>query len=254
MYRFALSPRWLVSHALIALLLIAMLIAGLWQLDRLSEKKTRNASIVERTEVGAQPLEQVLSPGATANEDLQFVPVTVMGEYRPEDEVLIRNRSLNSSPGSHVLTPLVLADGRAIAVNRGWVPLSFAADEARPGTEPPAGLVTVTGWLQPTVVAEGFQRDDPAEGRLTSLARVDLDRFRQQLDYELAPVWLQLDGEATSTADVPVPLDLPVLDNGPHLSYAVQWFTFATIAIVGYPLILRRAARSRQAEVERELG
>jgi cytochrome oxidase assembly protein ShyY1 len=52
------------------------------------------------------------------------------------------------------------------------------------------------------------------------------------------------------TTDTLTPVPLPPQDNGPHLSYAVQWFIFSTIAVIGYPLILRRNARSRDEEDE----
>ena len=57
-------------------------------------------------------------------------------------------------------------------------------------------------------------------------------------------MWVQLTSSSPAQAGgEPEVLPLPTLDEGPHLSYAIQWFIFSTIAVVGYPLILRRKAR-----------
>lgn len=245
-YSFARRPKWLVSHLLVAVLVAAMVIAGVWQINRHGERQDRNARVTERAELSPVSLGSIAAPGVASSigEAEQFRRVTVVGEYRPEDEVLIRNRTYEGSPGWWVLTPLVTDDGWAVAVNRGWISLAFGADETRPGTEAPTGRVEVTGTIQPTRVAEGFQVADPAEGRLSTLGRPDVERLAAQVDYAMSPVVLQVDETSpTNGTGLPVPLSLPALDAGPHASYAVQWFIFTTIALVGYPLVLRRVAR-----------
>lgn len=247
-WRFIRRPKWLLSHAAIALLVVGMIVAGMWQIDRHRDRADRNDTIRERSAMAPVDVAEVADPSSSADvgEVEQFRRVTATGEYRLDDEVLVRNRTLDGSPGWWVLTPLVTDDGWAVVVNRGWIPLTYDAGAARPGTEPASGLVTIQGTIQPTRVAEGIQRADPATGVLDSLARPDVERLALQLDYDVAPVVVRLDvDEAAGPGDLPVALSLPALDGGPHASYAVQWFIFTTIAIVGYPLILRRAARAR---------
>jgi cytochrome oxidase assembly protein ShyY1 len=146
-----------------------------------------------------------------------------------------------------VLTPLRRDDGSIVVVNRGWIPNSGALEAVPASYAPAAGEVEVAGLVEATQERGRSGPTDPAEGRLTNLARVDIERFARQLDGPVVPAWIQLQQERPAPAggDVPVPVDPPELDEGPHFSYAVQWFIFSTIAIVGYPLILRRNAREQ---------
>lgn len=244
-YGFARRPKWILSHVAVLLLVGAMITAGLWQINRHYERADRNTLIERRAAEAPVELATVAPPGVGTDvgDAQQFRRVVVSGEYRTEDEVLVRNRTYEGSPGWWVLTPLVTDEGWAVAVNRGWIPLSFDEDAPRPGTEPPPGRVEIIGTIQPARTAEGFQVADPSEGRLTSLGRPDVERLAAQLDYELSPVLLRLDPASADEFAQPVPLALPPLDAGPHASYAVQWFVFTTIALVGYPLVLRRVAR-----------
>ncbi len=248
------SPKWIVSHVAVLALVLAMIAAGLWQINRHGERADRNDLVRARSELAAVDIATVAPAGADASigDSEQFRRVSATGEFRLEDEVLIRNRTFDGAPGWWVLTPFILEDGSAVAVNRGWIPAGFSAEEARPETAPPSGMVTIVGFVQPARQAEGFQVADPADGVLSSLARPDVERLAQQLDYPLSPVVFQLapDGFGERSGDeLPFTLGLPELDAGPHASYAAQWFIFTTIALVGYPLILRRVSRGQAASL-----
>ncbi len=251
-WQFMRRPLWLLSHVLVATLLTAMVFAGVWQVQRHGERSERNDVIQQRAALDPVEIGLVAPPGAT-DDDLQYTVVQATGEFIVEDEVLVRNRTLTGSPGYWVLTPLLTIDGWAVVVNRGWIPAAFNPGEDRLGTEPPSGVVTLLGTLQPSRSAGALQQADPATSRLTSLARPDLERFAQQLDYPISPVVLQLDPTrpidaadgAGSNSGLPVPLSLPALDAGPHASYAAQWFIFSVIALVGYPIVLRRMSTGR---------
>jgi len=246
-YRFARRPKWILSHVLVAALVLAMLGAGVWQINRHGERSDRNDVVRARSGEAPVDLASVAPPGSSADvgESQQFRRVRLMGEYRVQDEVLIRNRTFDGSPGWWVVTPFVSTDGWAVAVNRGWIPLTFDADAPRPGTEPPTGIVELVGTVHPTRTAEGFQVADPAEGTLTSLARPDVARLAAQVNYPMSPVVVRIDPATVDAAALPMPLAPPPLDAGPHASYAVQWFIFSAIALVGYPTVLRRVARGR---------
>lgn len=250
-WQFARSPKWILSHVLVLSLIVGMVIAGLWQVARHQDRSERNDLIRARAELEALDIGEVAPPGTPSSigEDEQFRRVTATGEYRSEDEVLVRNRTFGGSPGWWVLTPFVTDDGWAVTVNRGWIPIAFDAGEARPGTEAPSGRITIQGFIEPAREAEGFQRADPVDGQLLTLARPDVERLAQQLDYDLSPVVFQLApvdfAERAEGNELPFTLELPPLDAGPHASYAAQWFIFTTIAVIGYPLVLRRVARGR---------
>lgn len=250
MYSFARRPKWIVSHVLVLIAVVAMIGLGLWQLRRLDQRQDSNGLITDRLSEPVARIDTLTSAddGYAVGDDLRFRLAMASGEYRYEDEVLVLNRTLNGLPGYWALTPLDLGDGTALVVNRGWIPFALAPGGPRPGTEPPGGEVSVEGLLRKTVVAEGLQNADPATGVLDALARPDLARLEQQLDYPILPVYLQLERQSPAGSELPIRLERPELGQGPHLSYAVQWFVFTAVAVVGYPLVLRKVARSEGGE------
>ena len=145
-YRFLLRPGWLLTHVLVLVAVVVMVNLGFWQLSRLDEKRDRNDLVVARQDEPAVPVEEVLSPESSEAEveDLVYRPVTATGTYLVEEQVLVRNRSYEGAPGSWVLTPLLLDDGTAVVVSRGWVPIESDLDRSAP----PTGEDTVEGFVQ----------------------------------------------------------------------------------------------------------
>ena len=143
------------------------------------------------------------------------------------------------------------ADGTAVVVNRGWIPFNYT--EAGPWTDfdPPSGTVAVIGMaMDPQVRGGGLVAgpSDASQGVLRSLARVDVERLQQQVDERLLPVYVNLQGQdPKQDGDLPQALPAPELDEGPHLSYAGQWFIFATLTVIFLPLFIRWTARRRLA-------
>jgi surfeit locus 1 family protein len=247
-YRFLLRPTWLLSHLAVLALVVVMFNLGLWQLNRLDEKQGINSAVEARSEDPVAAVGDLVDPGTpfAAADGVEYRTVEATGVYQSEDEVLVHNRSLDGSPGRWVLTPLLLENGAAVIVNRGWIPLAMAPGEPRPEADPPTGEVMVSGLARTTQTRSGLQAGDPSVGVLDALARPDLERYGQQLDYDILPVFIQLETQdPVQEGSLPVPLDPPELSEGPHLGYAVQWFIFTLIALIGYPLVLRRVARSR---------
>jgi cytochrome oxidase assembly protein ShyY1 len=244
-YRFVLQPKWIISHLVVLALVVTMVSLGFWQLRRLDEKKDRNRRITSRSALPVKSIEQVLTPldSFAAATKIEFRPVTMTGRFRADQELLVRSRSLESNPGSWVLTPLVMANGTGVVVNRGWIANGGRFDSVPAQYRAPAGTVTVKGLLRLTETRSSLGPKDPPTGRLPNLARADIARFQKQVPERLVPAWVQLERETpTPSGHVPRTLPAPELTEGPHLSYAIQWFIFSTIAVVGYPLILRRRA------------
>ena len=239
--RFWLRPKWVVGHVICLLLVVLFVNLGFWQLRRLDEKQAANATIETRGALPVEPVNRVIA--TTPPDELAYRRASATGRYDVAGEVLIRFRSLNEVPGRHVLTPMVLDDGTALAVNRGFLP-----DSVTGTPPPPAGEVEVVGLLLPSQQRQGLGPTDPTGGRLTELARADLGRLQQQYDRPLLPVYLQLERQAPPSGDGPTLLPPPETSEGPHLGYAGQWFLFALVGAVGWPLLLRRtAAEQRRA-------
>ena len=233
-----------------------MVWAGFWQLSRLDERRAANAEVLDAQDLPVAPIADVL-PAGPASTDQEVPRRALPRRHRdrdlpPDDEVLIRNRTYEGAPGYWVVTPLVQADGTAVAVNRGWVPFDVQPDGPWDRFAPPTGTVTVTGLVrEPQVrstsgVVAGPQ--DAAEGRLRTLSRVDVGRLGQQVSTPLLPVYVDLrTQEPPQPEQTPTIVPSPELSEGPHLGYAGQWFIFALLTSVVYVLLLRRAARNRAA-------
>ncbi|UDY36839.1 SURF1 family protein [Dermatobacter hominis] len=258
MYDFLRRPAWIVSHVLVALAVVAMIGLGFWQRQRWIDERAKSDALAEQAASTPVPLDDVLgdagvsptTPPAAVPESVEFRRVEVTGTYDAAGEVLVRNRSQGGAPGAWVLTPLVQGDGTAVAVVRGWVPLDVDPPAPPfPGSEPPEGQVTVTGLVQRSQQQGTFGGTDPEEGTLRTLARVDVPRLDQQVDAGFEPVYVVLDGQAppqpASTGGLPEPVKIDVPTPETNFSYMIQWWIFATIAVVGYPLVLRRVARNR---------
>lgn len=247
MIKALLTPRWLVAHLVVLGLAFALVNLGFWQLRRLEERAATNALLAER--LGEEPQAYALLTGTVLDpEALRYRPAVISGRFDPDREVLLRSRSHQGQPGWHVLTPLLFAEDRAILVNRGWVPFAMATlplDAIRP----PEVEVTVRGLLQPSQrPPDGWLAvRDPPEGTLQKAFWVDTERLAQQFPYRLEPFYLELIAQQPATpGPLPVPPPPPEISSGPHLNYALQFFAFALVGIVGYGLLLRRVVTERR--------
>lgn len=250
MYSFLRRPAWILSHVLIAVLVVSLVGLGFWQRERYHEEKEKKELLEERASGTPAPFDEVVAPDVGFGSDvssLRYERVVLTGTWDVESEVAILNRSQGGLPGAWVLTPLVREDGSAVAVVRGWIPYDPAGETPPfPDALPPEGVVTVTGNLQGTQRRGSIGAVDPAEGVLTSLARVDLERFARQYDHDLAPVWVLQDGQHPSQeGEFPRQVLLQTQDPSQNFSYMMQWWIFALIAACGYPLVLRAVARHR---------
>jgi cytochrome oxidase assembly protein ShyY1 len=241
-YSFARRPVWLAGHVVALLAVIGFVLLGNWQLSRHDERRTLDVALDERLEVDVVGLDDLLAENADASL-LEYRPVEVSGAYLSEDEVILQARSLNGRSGHEVLTPLLLDDGTAVIINRGWVPIDVEGPPVV-GAEPLSKVATVTGYLRQTQVRSGLGPVDPGDGTLDRISRVDIDRLRQQIDVPLRAVWIQLAAQEPVQNNFPLVVDPPQPGTGtPHLSYAFQWFAFAAIVLIAYPFLMRRTAR-----------
>jgi len=241
MYALFRQPRWLILATIVGLITLLFANLGLWQLRRLEERRFDNAVQSERR--AADPVE--LEVAVSLSDDLDEAgeahdgrPLRVSGEFDPSEEILLRSRTLDGEAGFHVVTPLVLDDGHAVLVNRGWVPLTLDEVPLTGRGAAPSGTVDLTGYAEPSAVQPRLGPSDPP-GDIDVFARADIERLAEQVPYDLYPV-LIVSQQAT---DLPVPVEQEPLEEGPHLAYAIQWFAFALISVAGFLALLRSTAR-----------
>jgi surfeit locus 1 family protein len=238
-YGFLLRPRWIAFHLLVIAAIVAMINLGFWQLRRLDERRDFNEQVSSRIDLPPEPLDEVV--GATTDPDaVEWRSVEASGTYLPAEQFVVVNRSQGGRPGDLVATPLELDDGRILLIERGFVPLDTDSAPA------PSGEVEIVGRLRPSQERRRGQLSDPAEGELDQVQRMDIDRLAGQLPGPVVPMYVELvSSTPAETGPFPEPIAAPELDEGPHLSYAVQWFIFAVCVAVGWVLALRHSIRSR---------
>lgn len=263
MYRFLLKPGWIALHVGALCLAILFINLGLWQLNRLEQRQARNTLLKERLFAEPRALQDLLDEYntgdlAASQESIAYRPATLTGRYDPEHEVLLRStRNYEGEPGYYLLTPLKLENNRAILVNRGWVPFEFKVPPVHEAA-PPNGVVEVTGTVNlerkpPSDSRAALAPRDPP-GELDITAYIDTGRLERQMPYELLPIYLELREQSPAQEnDLPLPLQNPEFTPGSHLGYAVQWFAFTLIGVIGYGFIVRQRAtqgvRSKKLEV-----
>jgi cytochrome oxidase assembly protein ShyY1 len=233
-----LRPRWIAGHVLALVLTAAFVAAGFWQIARNHEANDKLAKEKSAFAASAPDIGTVdPSAGAATNER-----VSATGTYDRAHQSLLRGRSRGDKTGYDVLTPLRLANGDALIVDRGWVSLDRVVNGLGVAGAP-AGRVTVRGRLQRAAPLRPGEQAK-VEAGVTSLPRVDPARVIAGASYRLLPAYV----EAEFQQPLP-PTDAPALPEPKktarvnHVSYAIQWFSFAAIAVIGWPIVLRRATR-----------
>ncbi|WP_341249944.1 SURF1 family protein [Euzebya pacifica] len=237
-----LRPGWVLTHLVVIAIAVSFVSLGMWQVRRHYEQAEEN------TRVEAQLASEPAPVGdALGSPDIDLLPVSATGTFDADEQLQLAPRSRNERPGFEVLTPLRLDDGRALLVNRGWMPL----DSELPA--PPTGEVTVVGRLRTPFDTRQVLTDDA--GTITLVSSVDTAVLSAQVDGLITEGWLEtVDEEAREQGVLPRPAEPPVLEAGPHLNYAAQWFAFTIIGLVGYPLLLRRRlSDDRQPSPEQQV-
>lgn len=241
-FSFLLRPKWIAFHLLVFGSIALMIWLAFWQLDRLDHRRAFNDLVTAQIDQPPAPLDQLLAEAGDDPESIEWRQTIVTGQYLP-DQIVWFNRSQDGIAGDNVLTALVTDSDSTVVVNRGFVAL---------GDDVPAAPTVETELLARVRIPQERQRGEltdstSAGAAVTEVRRIDLDQLSAQLPGDVAPVYLDLiDAIPPIGPNDPAPVPAPTLDEGPHLSYAVQWFIFAVCVLVGWVLAVRRSIRTRQ--------
>lgn len=237
MLRLLRTPRWIGWLAFLTIYVVVCCALGMWQWDRRDQAQTAIARLDANWSASSSPLQEALPDPEGFDQDQQWQRVELEGQYLRDDAVMIRGRMVAGQVGFQQLVPFMTTAGSVFYVDRGWVPVSAGSNEL-PAAYPeiPASDVSVLVRLRED---EGQLRDqDAPQGQVYS---ADLERFAEQHD---RTVYTGAYGLLESEDSV-VPTDItvqerPLLDEGPHLSYALQWGVFALIGVGGFIYALRQ--------------
>jgi cytochrome oxidase assembly protein ShyY1 len=229
-YGFLLSRRWVLLAMAVLLLTTLSVRLGFWQLSRLEERLADNEVTAQNLAVDPVPVSSLAGSGDTVAEADEWRPVTATGTYDTTQQLLVRYQTRGEERGVDVLTPLVVADGTAVLVDRGFVESPAGTPDTADVPAPPAGKVTVTGWLR---------RDSDAPSAATAASggtvrAVSSAALAPSLPYPVTAGWVLATEEDPPPAQQLAGPEAPELDSGPHFFYAMQWFFFALLALTGY--------------------
>ena len=235
-----LSRRWWLATLIVIAGTLVLIRLGIWQLDRLAQRRAFNAQVVSAR---SQPVLDLNQKQPQNIQEMEWRPVQFDGEYDFANQVALRNQYFGTQYGYHLLTPL-RSQGTAVLVDRGWIPADGNAAPQDWRRYDEAGAVTVAGQIRlgQTKPALGGVADAlPADGsRLEVWNNADVQQIAGQLPYPILPIYIQPSPDAADT-DPPIAYQPEVdLTEGPHLGYAMQWFTFAAILFLGYPYYVRK--------------
>jgi cytochrome oxidase assembly protein ShyY1 len=237
-WRLAVTPRWWGILGFTVAFAVVCVGLGQWQFDRRAQAQAAIALLDGNYDQPATELTTLITDSAEYDATEKWRTVRVTGEYLASDIVYVRTRSGLGGIGFEQLAPLKTATGEVFVVNRGWVPAN--GDNSAPAETPsvPSVPVTVTVRLIPGE-QEIAGRDAPAG----QIATIHLETIEERVDAEVYRGWygrLATESPATKSGAT---WDKPVLDEGPHLSYALQWYVFALMGFYGYGWALRKEAR-----------
>ena len=235
MIRRLLTPRWIVVHLGVLALVILMTYLAFWQLSRLDQKKSFNATLTAHSNAPVENVENIVSNDI---ESIEWRRVQLSGSYMTGKIVTVINRSQNGAAGYDVLVPFRTTNNETFFVNKGFMQLSMPLPALR--TTP----LTVLGYIRDTQSRGTLGAIDSTDAAVREFQRFDIPLISERLGVDTPPLFIQLRNELPApTEQWPAPVSLPELNEGTHLSYAVQWFFFALTALVAWVVVVRRKMR-----------
>lgn len=247
---------WIFLTVLVVLAALIMIRLGIWQLDRLAQRRTFNAQVLSQINQPALPL----TP-AELNRDLNtlvFRTVILRGKFDNAHTMVIGNQVYENQMGVNLLTPFKIAESEAaILLNRGWIPF----EDWQHGDLSAYDVVDeieISAMLRASQTAAGLREClDPLEGAPEfpfQVWCVDVAGIAQRLPYSVLPVYAQqLPVDAASVRTPPYAVRPQIeISEGNHLSYAVQWFSFALILLFGYPFFVQREEQAKAQRTKDE--
>ncbi|MBC7403493.1 MAG: SURF1 family protein [Microbacteriaceae bacterium] len=243
-WKFAFSRRWFGYLALAVVFATVCIGLSQWQVARLTETRTANELVDRNYHSVPVPLDAALPTLDSYSPQQRWKQVTVTGTYLADAQVLVRNRPLNGQPGFEVLDPLELADGSVFVVDRGYVPIGNTQDRPDTIPSPRTGPVTVVVRLQAGEPILTGRSDT-----LRELATVHLPNVAQLVGKPtFTGAYGLMVSESPAATTRPRAMPQPQLDEGLHISYAIQWIIFGIMAFFGLWYAIRQEYRMRNAD------
>lgn len=237
----SLSRRWLLASIVVVLGMVVLARLGIWQLDRLEQRRASNALLLQALE--APPIDLARQQLSDEYEGLKNRDVMATGEFDLDRQIVLKLQNRRGRPGVHLVSPLLI-DGTetAVLVDRGWIPDSESGAEAESKFAEP-GPVSVSGYI---ALSQTLNRP-AAEGSLPTgpqreWYRIDIEAIQSQIPYQLLPFYVAQAPPPGGDSELPYREEREIdLSEGSHLGYAIQWFIFSITLGIVYFVYLNKA-------------
>ncbi|WP_433168924.1 SURF1 family cytochrome oxidase biogenesis protein [Kribbella sp. CA-247076] len=234
------NVRWIAAALAIVILAGVCVQLGRWQFHRLDERKDRNDVTRANLAAPPAPIDQIVGQDGVVGDRHAWRTAVVTGRYDASKQIVLRYRNVKDRPGFEIVTPLVLPDGKAVLVDRGF--LARQGAELAPGTIPavPSGEVTITGRLRRSERGGSTNGGTPDNGTARLINGPD---YAKALGLDLYDGYLTIDQQQPANDPAFGTLPGPEIDDGPHFFYGLQWFFFALLALGGLIYFSRQDTR-----------
>lgn len=224
------SRKWIAATIFVIMSMAVMARLGIWQLDRLEQRRAANAVLAASLASAPLLLPTALPDDLASIKDRQIVAA---GQFDLDRQLVLLLKKWHGRTGVHLITPFLIADSQmAVLVDRGWIPQADY-DNGRLGQYDITGPVQLEGYA-------GLSQPMPRAGNVPTLAgpqteiyRINIAALQPHFPYDLLPIYIQQAPQDNSTPPFRAAPEID-LSEGPHLGYALQWFLFTTILGGGY--------------------
>lgn len=246
-FSFLLTAPWIFGFVVCLLFAFACHHLAQWQIDRRLQVMDQINRVLENYDDEPVPFSE--APVADFTAEDEWTPVTLSGEYLVEDTLVVRNRPRAGRPGYEVLVPFRTEEGAVVVVDRGWLPIGDLPGRPDRIPAPAEGAQEVEVRLRPGEPT--LDRGAP-EGQVAS---IDLPEIGRVTGLDVAErTFGEMVSESADPGERPQKLVQPTLDEGPHLSYALQWYLFALMGFGVWGYMAYTRARNDRDDLEDAAG
>lgn len=230
------SRRWALFAVTVVVLAYGCYLLGQWQFHRLHDREATNLTTRTNLKASPAPVAEVLRPGQAPSVRDEWRRVTATGRYLADESVVIRYQTRDGASGVDIVTPLQISgqtpgrtSGRTLLlVDRGWMKTENVGADQVDAPAPPAGEVTVVGWVRSDATGDAATVTDGSARAISSR------QIGRGLDDPVYGGFVDAETETPAAATALVHAELPDLGNGPHFFYGLQWWFFGVLAVFGF--------------------
>lgn len=234
--------RWTGWFLVASTFAVACIALASWQIDRRSQAVSKIERVAQNYDLKPVPIDEMFLQDSESIVTYEWRNVELTGKYLVEDSLLVRNRAIAGQPGFVQLVPFSLVTGEIVLIERGWI----AADSDLNPTRAFLPSESEKSIIARVRLGEAIPNRDSPLGQLTS---INLPEIKELVEFELETYfYLRLVTESPAESSYPQPLSRPVLDEGNHLSYAVQWLIFAVMGFFALFWAIRQEQEFRRIE------